>query len=363
MSRLAPTVEKCTFLTGCVPSVDTMEGVPLSLKSRNKIPHIGIDLLGGDHTSSDYVAQTLQALFSGVELPLSLTLFTTPELSPSLKALNIETLHIIETTEVITMDDDPLQALRKKKGSSMHQGLHLLKEGKIDAFLSTGNTGALVGAATMSLSKLPGISRSALITLLPTQQEPVAVIDVGANIECTPEHLVQFAKMGRAFQKSRGIPSPKIGLLNIGTEEKKGRTELRETYQLLQELNTKETIFAGNIEGKEVFSGNIHVLVTDGFTGNVFLKTAEGISSFILETMRQNKSLLPFSKALLNRLEAELYSAESPGAILCGVNGIVLKCHGDATPAAIASSTKSLLTLIENNFLDTLTAELSASAG
>lgn len=155
------------------------------------------------------------------------------------------------------------------------------------------------------MQKLPfpcfsGSPRAALITLLPTQKDTVATIDVGANIECTSEHLVNFTKMGVAYQKSRGIEKPTVGLLNIGTEEKKGRRELRETYQLLQNFNPDESPFLENVEGKEVFTGRINVLVTDGFTGNIFLKTAEGISSFVLDTMRKNKGLIPPLNPSLN---------------------------------------------------------------
>ncbi|MCB1080764.1 MAG: phosphate acyltransferase, partial [Chlamydiia bacterium] len=234
-------------------------------------------------------------------------------------------------------------------------GMRLLKEKKIDALVSTGNTGALIASAKMHLPMLKGISRAALITLLPTKKRPIAVIDVGANIHCTPEHLVQFAQMGVAYQKSRGIQNPTVGLLNIGTEEKKGRAELRETYQLLQ----KTPSFVGNVEGKEVFSGAINVLVTDGFTGNVFLKTAEGISSFILDTMHQNQSILPFSKPLLKRLEKELYSAEYPGAILCGMDGIIMKCHGDASPEALKQGVIGALSLIQGSFLDKIKLQLT----
>jgi len=258
------------------------------------------------------------------------------------------------------MDDDPLLAVRRKKNSSMAIAMNLLKEKKLDALVTTGNTGALIASTKMYLPMLDGINRSALITLLPTKKSPVAVIDVGANIECTPENLVQFAQMGIAYQQSRGIPHPKVGLLNIGSEEKKGRRELRETYKLLQKFNLsdKNPIFIGNVEGKEIFSGNIDVLVTDGFTGNVFLKTSEGISAFILETLHENESILPFSKPILSHLEKELYSAEYPGAILCGVDGIILKCHGDASSEALTYGVKGAISLINGRFLAKMTRQL-----
>ncbi|MCB1084822.1 MAG: phosphate acyltransferase PlsX, partial [Chlamydiia bacterium] len=333
-------------------------------KSKSKLPHLGVDLLGGDHLSSETLLETLLSIEKEIDVPFDLTVFSTPDLISSLESfdsIHRGTLHLVKTEEVITMDDDPLSAIRKKKGSSMISGIELLKHEQIDAFISTGNTGALVASAKLTLPMLQGINRSALITLLPTAQEPVAVIDVGANIECTPEHLVQFAQMGVAYQKSRGISSPVVGLLNIGTEEKKGRSELRETYQLLQQLYKGTDTFIGNIEGKEIFQGGVHVLVTDGFTGNVFLKTAEGISSFILDTMHKNGPLLPFSKPLLDRLEAELSSAEYPGALLCGVDGIVVKCHGDASPGAISAAAAAALHLHQNHFLTKIKSELHST--
>lgn len=365
MSQVAQTVEKCTSPTACAHSVGSTEDAQLfQKKPRSNTPTIGIDLLGGDHHDTSHVLETLHALFSESIDPFYLTLFITSEMEEAVEAfqkayqISEHQLQTIVTEEIIEMDDDPLHAIRKKKNASMCLGMQLIKEKKLDALVSTGNTGALIASAKTTLPMLSGISRAALITLLPTQKDPVAVIDVGANIECTPEHLVNFAKMGVAYQKSRGIAKPTVGLLNIGTEEKKGRRELRETYQLLQNFNPDESPFLGNVEGKEVFTGGINVLVTDGFTGNVFLKTAEGISSFILDTMRKNKGLIPFSKPLLKRLERELYSAESPGAILCGVDGIILKCHGDATAESLKHGFQAALTLIQNNFLAKLKAEL-----
>lgn len=361
MSQVVQTAEKCASPIECVHSVDSMEDARSFQKSKSRVPTLGIDLLGGDQSSSEHLLATLSGLYKEIEDPFHLVVFASPDIFPHLKAFRIakdlseEQLQLLETEEVIYMDDDPLHAVRRKKDASMCLGMRLLKEKIIDALVSTGNTGALIASAKMHLPMLKGISRAALITLLPTKKRPIAVIDVGANIHCTPEHLVQFAQMGLAYQKSRGIQNPTVGLLNIGTEEKKGRAELRETYQLLQ----KTPSFVGNVEGKEVFSGAINVLVTDGFTGNVFLKTAEGISSFILDTMHQNQSILPFSKPLLKRLEKELYSAEYPGAILCGMDGIIMKCHGDASPEALKQGVIGAISLIQGSFLDKIKLQLT----
>jgi len=368
MSQIAQTAENPDSPIECVHSVATTEAERLFPKSKSKIPLVGIDLLGGDHHHPEYILDTLHGIYRRVNDPLRLLVFATPDICSrieSFQELHSElmpknSLFHYEVEEVIHMDDDPLLAIRRKRDSSMSVGMRLLKENKIDALVSTGNTGALIANARMHLPLLEGIQRSALITLLPTKKSPIAVLDVGANIECTPENLVQFAQMGLAYQKSRGISHPRIGLLNIGTEEKKGRGELRETYKLLQKFNTSDEapIFIGNVEGKEIFSGNVDVLVTDGFTGNVFLKTAEGISSFILETLHENQAILPFSKPLLNRLEKELYSAEYPGAIICGVDGIIMKCHGDANPEALTNGVQGAIRLVNGHFIAKMKQQL-----
>ena len=368
MSQIAQTAENPASPTDCVHFVATTEDERLSPKSKSKIPLVGIDLLGGDHNHPEYILETLHGIYRRVRDPFCLLVFATSDIRSQIE--NFQALHsellpkdslfCCFVEEVIHMDDDPLIAIRRKKESSMSVGMRLLKENKIDALVSTGNTGALIASARMHLPLLEGIQRSALITLLPTKKSSIAVLDVGANIECTPENLVQFARMGLAYQKSRGISHPRIGLLNIGTEEKKGRGELRETYKLLQKFNTldKSPVFIGNVEGKEIFSGNVDVLVTDGFTGNVFLKTSEGISSFILETLHENQAMLPFSKPLLDRLEKELYSAEYPGAILCGADGIIMKCHGDANPEALTNGVQGAIRLVNGQFIAKMKEQL-----
>lgn len=371
MSQIAQTVENLDSPIDYVHSVATMEDEQLSPKSKSNIPFIGIDLLGGDHHHFEYILETLQGIYQGVAPPLRLLVFTTPDLlskikhfqklQPDLLPKKFLTYHEVE--EVIHMEDHPLLAIRQKKRSSMIIGMHLLKEKKIDALISTGNTGALIGSAQIYLPMLEGIKRSALMTLIPTKKSPVAVLDVGANVKCTPQNLFEFAQMGYAYQKSRGIAHPRIGLLNIGAEKKKGCDELHETYKVLQKLNTcsKYPVFIGNIEGKEIFSGNVNIVVTDGFTGNVFLKTAEGISSFILETLNENQEVLSFSKPLLSRLKKKLYSAEYPGAIVCGVDGIIMKCHGDAHPEALIRGVQGAIHLVKGHFIEKMKEQLQTS--
>jgi len=323
------------------------------MKLRNSI-RIGIDLMGSDTAPEAIYQAVLQLLQDG--FPAEIVFFVSQDVSGELDA----SLEIVPCSQVIQMEDDPLVAVRRKKESSLCQGLKYLKEARIDAFVSAGNTGALLLAAKTTLKTLPGIARPAMLALLPTKKKEVAVLDVGANLTIKPHHIVQFAAMGIAYQKSRGIAKPTVGLLNIGAEAKKGTPQLQEAYLKLDAMNREEKIFAGNIEGKDVFNGTIDVLVTDGFTGNVFLKTAEGLAAFILEQLEQHFIEGSFSHLTheLATLRSRMHYAEYPGAILCGVNGIVVKCHGDSSPQTFLHGIKGALRLVEHGFLEKIKSQL-----
>ena len=272
-------------------------------------------------------------------------------------------VHNICAKEVIAMDDAPLNAVRTKKEASMCLGARALQEQTLDAFISFGNTGALMASAKMILKMIPPIDRPALLALLPSKKGEVAVLDVGANASYKAEHLAQFAQMGIAYQKSRGIKDPKVGLLNIGAESMKGTPLLREAYQHLEALNEGTTRpFVGNIEGRQALASDIDVLVTDGFTGNVFLKTAEGIASVILEELKDpafKDGLSARSRAALTALKHHLTYSEYPGALLCGVQGIVMKCHGEFSTRALTSTVKAAIRLVKHRFLDQLKNQLA----
>ena len=258
--------------------------------------------------------------------------------------LSVET---IVASQVVLPDDPPLEAIRKKQDSSLMLGIKLLAEKKVDAFISPGNTGALFAAATIHLKKLPSVHRPGLLTILPTQTTPLGVIDVGGRVTTDAEGLLQCAHMGaEAMNALFGIPQPRVGLLNIGEESIKGTAEHKRAYQLLQESSGKNWVFKGNIEGRNVFSGIVDVLVTDGFTGNVLLKTAEGITQFVLEEVAP---ILPTDK--FQRLKSRLDYHEYPGAILCGVEGLVIKCHGNTGPKGLVKATLEARRLIQNGFL------------
>ena len=338
-----------------------MRGQNNSSASQTKRIHIGVDLLGSDTSPEDFIPAVSTFLKNHPEIYL--TVFGTEKQSPHFSTNHQVSFFPVQ--EIIEMDDDPLISIRRKKNSSICLGIKKLHEHQIDAFVSAGNTGAIMASAKTTLAMLPGIDRPALLVLLPTKNTPMAVLDVGANVSYKAKHLLHFATMGIAFQKTRGVAQPTIGLLNIGSEEKKGTVELREAYQQLQFLkkndNLSSHIFLGNIEAKAVFEGRVDVLVTDGFTGNIFLKTAEGISAFILDQIKaklqtwQSMDL----QQMLSSFEKHLHSSEYPGAILCGVEGIVVKCHGDSTPKAFYNAIKGAAELAQGNFLEKIKAELS----
>lgn len=338
-----------------------MRGKSKITGEENVLCHIGIDLLGSDTSPNELLDAILS--FSR-ELPPSvhLTLFGTPSLVERTRPPTDNVLfHIVE--DVITMEDAPLSAIRAKKNSSLCLGIRMLKEGLLQAFISAGNTGALIACAKIELPELPHVDRPALLTLLPTRFNEIAVLDVGANTSYKAEHLVQFASMGVAYQKSRGIAMPRVGLLNIGSEAKKGTPELQAAYNELLALSQKENpsfSFSGNIEGRDVFHGEIDVLVTDGFTGNVFLKTAEGIATVIMEDLHtpfvQESS--PHIKEILAEMRQRLNYAEYPGAVLCGIDGIVMKCHGNSSPKSLISSIAVASRLVQHQFLTQVKKEL-----
>jgi len=285
-------------------------------------------------------------------LPVAKSLITEAEFyffGPSSLSLESSPFQWIKSGTEIFMDEDPLLAVRRKKDSSLMKGMTMLRDGALDAFISAGHTGALLASAKLYLSMLPGIDRPALMVLMPTRSGEMAVLDVGANVSVQVEHLIQFAKLGVAYQSTWGIEKPTIGLLNIGAEERKGTSQLRSAYLELQKLHAtkQDAIFLGNIEGRDAFEGHVHVLVTDGFTGNVFLKTSEGLASYILHLFKEAKDTqLPPS------LEQQLNWEKYPGALLVGIDKIVIKCHGEGSGSSFQRSMAEAVCLLQLGYLE-----------
>lgn len=330
---------------------------------------IGVDLMGSDSSPSvifDAVIQALDKLDPSLKIIALATKPVIAELESRAKSSlfpdKLARLVYFPAADFISMHDEPLTALRQKKGSSIALGIRLLKKKQIDAFISAGNTGALIASATISLPKLPGITRPALLAVLPTQTGSVAVVDVGGNVSTKAHHLLKYAYMGAAYQKcTAGIEVPKVGLLNIGAESRKGTSVVRQAYQLLVEAcshpndshETPYMDFLGNIEGRDVFHGKVDVLVTDGFTGNVLVKTSEGIADVIFEYLMEalHQHPLPALQKTLNSLQSLFHYAEYQGALLCGIDGIVIKCHGHSNTKAIFNGIKGATNMIRHQLL------------
>lgn len=248
---------------------------------------------------------------------------------------------ILHADQVVTMDDEPTAALKTKKNSSIYQGLLLHKEGKVDAFLSAGNTGAMMSTATILLGRIKGVSRPTIGTFFPTEtKRPTLILDVGANVDSKPRFLYEFAVMGSLYSKLMlGIDNPRVSLVNIGEEATKGNEIVQQTYQLLKNSNLN---FIGNVEGRDIFIGKSDVLVCDGFTGNIILKFAESFLGFFKSTLKQfadeslsNKLKVGLMAPTLRKVFKSFDYQEYGGVPLLGVNGVVIIGHGSSTAKAI----------------------------
>ncbi len=277
-------------------------------------------------------------------------------------------LEIAHASEVVTMEDNPALAFKEKKDSSLTVGLNLLNEGAGDAFVSAGSTGALLSAATLLTKRIRGIRRAALCPVVPTGNGGSVLVDCGANAECTPEYLLQFAYMGSFYAKhALGREDPKVGLLNIGVEPSKGTDLQKETYALLQQAKEAGRVnFVGNVEAREAVEGAVDVIVSDGFSGNVFLKTAEGTGLFLSRQIKKvfKKNLLTKLAALmvkggLRDFKKLLDSEEVGGTALMGISKPVIKAHGSSGPRGIQNAIRQGMELARSGLIDDITANIA----
>lgn len=326
---------------------------------------IGVDLMGSDSCEESFLEAVIHVAGRGRSF-LELCVFVHEERLSHFQTLvdmapfppGSSSIELIAGSETIEMDDAPLHAVRRKRNSSMMLGIDALKRGDLDGFVSAGNTGALIASAATRLVRMPGIERPALLALLPTVRGRVAVIDIGGNISCKPGHLWHFARMGAVYQKLvSGVAKPRVGLLNIGTEASKGTKELQEAYTALETYCASseggDMEFVGNVEGRDAFLGEVDVLVSDGFTGNVFLKTAEGVCTFLLEALSDlfGESPPEEIRGALRTLSGHINYAEYPGAFIAGIEGVVVKCHGSASKQAMESCIEGAICLVERQVI------------
>lgn len=278
-------------------------------------------------------------------------------------------IQIFPASDIIDMHDDPSTAVRRKRDSSMAVALDLLVKGEGDAAISAGNTGALLTGATLYVKRIKGVRRAAMAPVLPNGGAGAMLIDCGANVECTPEYLLQFALMGSLYSRTiLGCESPRVGLLNNGAEDTKGTPLCKETYALLKAAGEAGRInFIGNVEGSEVFSGGVDVIVTDGFTGNVLLKTVEGTAKYLMKNLKAaltSSTKAKLGAALVHKelsgLKKLLDVNEVGGTAFLGIRKPVIKAHGSSDARAIRSAVRQAVAFVNANVIGEIEANVDA---
>jgi glycerol-3-phosphate acyltransferase PlsX len=305
---------------------------------------IAVDVMGGDHGCAVVIEGVRRALEADSEISSLLLVGDQKAIESALAAAGCRDarIQIVHASEVLTMDDKPLEGIRKKKDSSLVRAIELVRNDKADAVISPGNTGALV-AGSMKLGRLDGVERPAIACRMPSRTKDFILLDAGANAVCEPSHLAQFAVMGNHYAKEiLGLERPRVGVLSNGSEESKGNDLTREAARLCALLDLN---FIGYVEGFDLFNDGVDVVVCDGFVGNIVLKTAESLGSNILFLLKRELMATPLRKfgawlarggfrALKKRMDPEVYG----GAVLLGLNGVVIKAHGASRERSIASA-------------------------
>ncbi len=322
-------------------------------------PRIAIDAMGGDTGPLAMIAGAARALKADPSLRFTFygdqdRIEGEIEHHKSLRG----PIEIAHSPESIEPNEKPSMAIRRARTTSMGMAINAVKEGHADAALSGGNTGALMAMSKLALRTMPGIDRPALAALLPTLGDSdVVMLDLGANTECDAQNLVQFAVMGAAYARTAlTIDRPRVKLLNIGTEELKGTDELKAAAALLREADYLPLRFDGFTEGDQLSRGAVDVVVTDGFSGNIALKTAEGTARFVTDLLRRafksslrSKAGFALSKPALNLLKVHLDPNNHNGAVFLGLNGLVVKSHGSATPRGVANAIRVTARMVGND--------------
>lgn len=324
---------------------------------------IAVDAMGGDYAPEEVVKGALQAArnYSDIEIILVGQTARIVEFLPS--SDRPKNLTIREATEVIEMEEHPANAVRKKKDSSIVVATRMVKDGEAEAVVSAGSTGAQMAAALLGLGRIKGIERPAIATVMPTLEGGKLILDVGANPDAKPEHLVQYAMMGSIYaEKILGLKSPRVALLNIGSEETKGNELVQSTYLRLKEVPLN---FTGNIEGRDVPYGRADVVVCEGFVGNVVLKTMEGLGGALFQLIKEKITTTTLRKlgamAIkpgLKEIAQMMDYAEYGGAPLLGVNGISIICHGSSKQKAILNAVRVARECVESKFIEGIREEL-----
>jgi glycerol-3-phosphate acyltransferase PlsX len=328
---------------------------------------IALDAMGGELGPDEMVAGAIQAV---EESDLNVALIGDENILNRVLQKHSAApsrLHVVHASQTVSMDESPFEAIRKKKDSSIVRAFDCVKNGEADAVVSAGNSGATMASAFKSLGRLENIARPGIASIFPTLKKPLVMMDVGANVDCRPQHLFQFGVMGAAFSDNLfKIKRPSIGLLSIGEEGGKGNILVKSAHELFRESSLN---FIGNVEGRDIFQGDVDVIVCDGFVGNVCLKVSEGLAEAIISMLRteMSKSFMAKMGYLLARKAFRNFGkrvdyAEYGGAPLLGINGTGIVCHGRSNAKAIKNAIRVAAEMIRSKVNDHILQLLSESA-
>ena len=322
--------------------------------------------MGGDHGCGVVIEGARRALEGNKKITALYLVGNQDKIHAALPARGFRDhrVRVVHTSEVVEMEDKPASAVRKKRDSSIARAAELVHEGKADALVSLGNTGGIFAAATFKVGRIPGVDRGCIATVIPRQEDEFVLLDAGANIECKPIHLAQFAVMGSVY--SREVlrrKKPRVGILSVGTEASKGNELTLEAFKLCQRLDLN---FIGNIEGHDLFKDHVDVVVCDGFVGNVVLKTAESLAVAMFSMLKRELMRNPKRQiaaylaknafhAIRRRMDPEVYG----GAPLLGFNGMVFKAHGSARERAIASALRVTTEAVQHRVNEIIAREIA----
>ncbi|BDR75409.1 phosphate acyltransferase PlsX [Clostridium tetani] len=325
---------------------------------------IAVDGMGGDFAPKEVVAGCVDALNENKDLHIVIT-GKEELIKKELEGHNYDEdrIEVLDAREVISTNDSPVMAIRRKKDSSLNKGLQLVKEKKVEGIISAGSTGAFMAGSLFIVGRIKGIDRPALAPIMPGKNAPFMVIDVGANAECKPQNLLQFALMGKIyFEKILNVKNPTIGLVNIGVEEEKGTELTKEAYKLLKNSSLN---FIGNVEPRDIPTGDVNILVCDGFTGNTILKTYEGVAQNIFEILKaeimssfQGKIGGALLKPSFKNIKKKFNYKEYGGAAFIGVEGICVKAHGSSDRKAFKNAIKQCINFHKGNIINNIKEEL-----
>ena len=327
---------------------------------------IAVDVMGGDHGCGVVIEGAIRALQADKRISALFLVGQKSEIHAALPqgGFRDHRVRVVHAGEVLTMEDKPVAAVRKKKDCSILRAVELVHDGKADAVVSLGNTGGIFAAATFKLGRIAGLDRGGIAAIIPTPDHHFVLLDYGANIECKPIHLAHYAVMGGVYSRAiLGCKSPRIGILSIGTEETKGNDLTLQAFRLCKQLDLN---FIGNVEGHDLFRNRVDVVVCDGFVGNVVLKTAESLALAMFSMLKRELTANPRRqlgallaqnafRAIRRRLDPEVYG----GAPLLGFNGAVLKAHGSARERAIASALRVTVENLQHQVNQTIAEEIA----